>query len=105
MPGLLGPYPLYKEKLGYVYLFEKLFLVTKSNMWSFDAKKFPTLRLLKKFFSEVDHYKDFFILFLIGITFIKYRIKCLFKRYDEVSDVIPPSSAESEQSAAFLKTG
>lgn len=74
LPGLFSEIPLYKEKLSYIYIFEKLFEVTEKD-WTFDKKKFGLFTLFKKYLSDINYWKDFIILSLIGISFATWHIK------------------------------
>lgn len=79
IPGMLSEIPLYKEKLGYIYMFEKLFEITQKD-WTFDKKKFGFGKLLSKYLAEVNYWKDILILLLIGISFITWNVKKIGKK-------------------------
>jgi len=83
VPGLLGDYPLYKEKLSTIYLFEKLFDITRGERWSFDKRKFPLTGLAKKYLGAINYYKDFIIFFLIGISFLIWLSKKILKKFSK----------------------
>jgi len=74
IPGMLSEIPLYKENLSYIYMFEKLFEITQDD-WTFDKEQFGFISLLKKYLSEVNYWKDFWFLFLMGISFLSWKSK------------------------------
>jgi radical SAM superfamily enzyme YgiQ (UPF0313 family) len=80
LPGLFGDIPFYKEKLSYAYIFEKFFEITQSDRWGLDKKKFSLTRLLKKYLSSIDYYRDLVMLFFIGIGFIRWKVKKIANR-------------------------
>ncbi|MEW5692980.1 MAG: radical SAM protein [Candidatus Hydrogenedentota bacterium] len=80
LPGILGDYPLYLEKLSVPYIAERLFSITQSGRWGMDKEKLTLFVMLKRYLSEINHYRDLIMLFLMGIGFIKYKVKNILPR-------------------------